>query len=121
MPREQKSDLALIKDMLLAAERITVFAAGKSFDEYAADIMLQSAVERQIEIIGEAARFVSEPFKSAHPEIPWHGVITQRHVLAHEYGQIQPARIWMIVTTHAPQLAQQLKTLIASSPDANVK
>ena len=121
MPRKKKSDTALLGDMLQAAERITTFAAGKSYEDYAADLLLQSGIERQIEIIGEAARCVSESYKTAHPEIPWHGIITQRHVLAHEYGNIQHSRIWLIITTHSPKLAQQLKSLIASSPDAQVK
>jgi len=43
------------------------------------------AVERAVEIIGEAARNITEYFKQVHPEIPWAGIIGQRNVLAHKY------------------------------------
>jgi uncharacterized protein with HEPN domain len=46
--------------------------------------MLRSAVERQVEIIGEAARRVSDSFRQQHSEIPWSTIMGQRHVLAHD-------------------------------------
>ncbi len=45
-------------------------------------------MERSVEIIGEAARRVSETFKKVHPEIPWRSIIAQRSVLTHKYGEI---------------------------------
>ena len=52
--------------------------------------MLRSAVERQIEIIGEAARKVSDSFQQQHPEIPWTGIVGQRHPTSNlSYGTDQ--------------------------------
>ncbi|MCC6424792.1 MAG: DUF86 domain-containing protein [Phycisphaerales bacterium] len=121
MPHE-KTDAALIWDMLEAAHAVDQFAKGKTFDDYLSDRMLRSAVERQIEILGEAARRVSDTFQSAHPEIPWRIIIAQRNVLAHEYGEIKHERIWRVVVQHLPRLATQLSPLVPKpplSPDEN--
>ena len=74
------------------------------------------SVERQIEIIGEAARRVSMEFQQAQPDIPWRPIQAQRHVLAHEYGEIKHDRIWRVVTVHIPDLIEQLEPLIPNPP-----
>ena len=66
----------------------TDFTRDRTFQEYSNDLMLRSPVERQVEIIGEAARGVSDSFRQQHPEIPWSKIMGQRHVLAHDYGEI---------------------------------
>ncbi len=109
-------DPAYLNDMLEAERAVVRFVAGKSFDAYAEDEVLTAAVERKIEIIGEAARRVSEAFKAVHPEIPWRPIMGQRHVLAHDYGEIQPERIWRVATLHIPELIAQLETLVPQPP-----
>ena len=86
MPPE-KTDATYLWDMLDAAEAVQQFVAGRSFENYVRDRMMRGAVERNIEIIGEAARRISRSFQAAHPEIPWEGMIGQRNVLAKEYGK----------------------------------
>ena len=88
MPRERDNpaeDSAWLLDMLTAARAVRSFVAGKSYVKYEADLLLRSAVERQVEIIGEAARGISESFKRAHGEIAWRPMMAQRHRLVHEY------------------------------------
>jgi uncharacterized protein with HEPN domain len=82
-----KSDDGYLWDMLDAARSVSEFVAGRSFDQYLADKLLRSAVERQIEIIGEAARHVSDGTQGSHPEIPWRLISAQRQVLAHDMGK----------------------------------
>ncbi len=109
-------DAAFLWDMLQAAITLRDFARGRTLQDYTGDIMLRSAVERQIEIIGEAARKVSDSFQQQHPEIPWTGIVGQRHVLAHEYGEVDHQRIWKVVTDHIPQLIECLEPLIPNPP-----
>ncbi len=79
MPRRRPDpnrDGARLLDMLGAAKAVQIFVTGRTYYQYAADLMLRSAVERQVEIIGEAARGISDTFKSEHPEnslAPDHG------------------------------------------------
>ena len=71
----------------------------------------------QIEILGEASRHVSSELQSAHAQIPWRSIQAQRHVLAHEYGEIKHERIWRVATVHIPELIRQLEPLVPSPPD----
>jgi len=115
MPREQ-SDASYLRDMLTAAQAVVSFTRSRSYDDYVADLLLRSAVERQIEIIGEAANCVSSALQDQHPEIPWNKITRQRHVLAHHYGEIEHERIWRVATTHIPELIAQLIPLIPALP-----
>jgi uncharacterized protein with HEPN domain len=78
--------------------------------------LLRHAVERNIEIIGEAARRVSPRFRDAHPEIPWRPIMATRHILAHEYDEVDNTIVWRIATQHIPPLLTHLKNLIPPPP-----
>ena len=115
----ESRDAAYLWDMLDAARSIRRFTADTSLDQYQQNEVMKLAVERQLEVIGEAARRVSDTFKQAHPEIPWQPIIAQRHVLAHEYGEVNHIRIWRVVTTHIPALISSLEPLIPPLPPGN--
>ena len=115
--RPDERDSAHLWDMLDAAKTARELTAGYSAERYMGDRKAQLAVERLVEIIGEAARRVSDACRQAHPEIPWRGIIAQRHVLAHEYGEIQHERIWALVTKHLPELIGLLEPLVPPPPD----
>ena len=64
-------DVAYLWDMLDAARTVEQLSSGLDFTQYSKDRRTQLAVERSLEIIGEAAGRVSDLFRNAHPEIPW--------------------------------------------------
>lgn len=111
MPPE-KTDEAFLWDMLDSAQAVQEFLSGKTLDDYKQDRMLRSAVERGIEIIGEAARGVSAMVQQSHPDIPWRAIIAQRNVIAHGYGEIDDERLWRVATQLIPELIEKLKPLI---------
>ena len=76
------------------------FVRGKTYEDYLSNRMLRGAVERHIEIIGEAARRVSEQTRLAHSEIPWRAIIGQRNVPAHEYDEVLHDAVWGVATAH---------------------
>ncbi len=78
--------------------------------------MLRAAVERNLGIIGEAARRISKELKQEHPEIPWRKIIAQRNVLIHEYDDIDYKEIWAVATFHLPRLIDQIRSLIPPLP-----
>ena len=110
--RPESGDAARLWDMLEACRRVERYTRDRTLDQFLIDDYFRSAVERQIEIIGEAARGVSQQFRDAHPDVPWRPIIAQRHVLAHEYGEVEPPLIWRVATEHVPRLASQLRTLL---------
>ena len=112
----ESEDAAYLWDMLDAARAIREFVRPRSFEDYASDRMLRGAVERHIEIIGEAANRVSRAFRAAHPEIPWHRIIAQRNALAHEYGEIEDVLIWRVAIARIPELISQLEGILPPLP-----
>lgn len=115
MPADER-DAAYLLDMVEAAEEVRTYVQGKTLADYEAEPMLRAAIERKIEIIGEAARKVSERLKQEHPEVPWRQIIAQRNVIAHEYDIIKNQEIWQVATAHVPRLVAVLTPLIPPLP-----
>lgn len=111
-------DPANLLDMLDASEKIQHFLKNKAFEDFLNDDMLRAAVERNLEIIGEAARRISEELKQGHPQIPWRKIIAQRNVLIHEYDDIDYKEIWQVATFYLPRLIEQIRPLIPPLPPA---
>jgi len=111
MQPEQK-DAGYLWDMLDAARTVEQLSSNQDFTQYSNDRKTQLAVERSLEIIGEAASKVSTSFRNAHPETPWRQIIGQRNVLIHEYGEIKQERIWKVVRENIPQLIELLKQFV---------
>lgn len=115
MPLDER-DAAYLLDILQAAQKVQQYVQGKNLESFKKDDLLQDAVERNIEIIGEAARKISEPFKQDHTDIPWRKIIAQRNVLIHQYGTIDSKEIWEVATIHLSLLIQTLAPLIPPLP-----
>jgi uncharacterized protein with HEPN domain len=99
-----------------AAREIEEFIKGVSYDEFVLQKPLRYAIERQIIVIGEAAKRMSDTFKKVHPEIPWSSIVGQRNVLAHEYGEVLLERVWLVATERIPELIHLLEPLIPPPP-----
>ena len=102
-------------DMRQAAELIVRFTESRTFDDYAADPMLRSAVERQLEILGEALGRL----KRSDPEIAgkisdYRRIIAFRNVLIHGYDAILDEVVWGLVETQIPAVRQTLSELLAT-------
>jgi len=104
-------DDALLCDILLAAKKLIKFTAGVSQQEFENSDLLQSAVIRELGVIGEAARAMSLEFQSAHAEIPWHEIIGMRNRLIHEYSRVDLVRVWDTVRHDIPGLVSMLEPL----------
>jgi len=107
-----RKDDARLLDILLACRDAREFASGASRQEFRDDRKLQSALCMKLEIIGEAARLVSEECKANHPEIPWGDIVGLRHRIVHEYFRLDLDIIWQIVQRDIPPLIQQIEPLI---------
>ena len=115
MPPDER-DAGYLLDMLQHARGVVRALRGRTLNEYLGDEDLRLAVERRIQIIGEAARRVSERYQAAHPEIPWRKIVAQRNVLAHEYGEIQDDIIWRVANVSMPELIALLEPLVPPPP-----
>lgn len=109
-PRQR--DLVKCEDMRIHAERARAFLAQRTLDEFLRDELVQAAVIRCVEVIGGAARLVSEDTRRRAREIPWPLITGMRHVLAHEYGAVILDKVYEVVTDHLPELLTRLGPLI---------
>lgn len=114
--RPEGRDIALLFDMLRYAQAIEPVVVGLSYDDYLAQFTTRLAVERAIEVVGEAARHISRDFQVAHPEVPWRKFISMRHIIAHDYGELDHEAIWRVATTHIPELIVLIQPMIPPLP-----
>ncbi len=105
-PLEQ--DAAHLWDMLDAARQAMAFSDELTFDQLLNDALTRYAIERTLEIIGEAARRVSPETRATIADIPWQGIIGFRNVLAHEYGAIDYDRLYTVLKDDLPELIHTL-------------
>ncbi|MDG2989870.1 DUF86 domain-containing protein [Candidatus Synechococcus calcipolaris G9] len=103
--------------MVSAIRRIQEFTTSLTDEAYLDSALIQSAVERQFEILGEAARRLSDEFRQTHPEIDWRRIIGLRNILIHRYDEIRQQTIWTTVISELEPLLAQLETLLSSLPN----
>jgi uncharacterized protein with HEPN domain len=105
-------DDAYLLDMLLAARKVMKYIKGVDSNRFDQDELLQDAVMRRIQIIGEAARKISPEFKEAHPEISWSEISGLRNKLIHEYFRIISEKVWEAVANDIPALIALIEPLV---------
>lgn len=111
--RPDEADAVYLWDMLEACREIRGFVDDADWDAFIGDRKLVLAVERSLEVIGEAAGRVSGKFQTAHPGIPWKEIRGMRSILAHDYGAVDYQAIYKTVTHDLPALLKKLERLLA--------
>ena len=76
--------------------------------------LIQDAVIRNFEIIGEAAKQLSPKLKQAHPNVPWRSVAGFRDVLIHQYTGVDLDEVWNIVEHALPDLRRQIDAILTA-------
>ena len=107
-----KSNELLVMDIVEAIRRITAYRNGVGRERFLADIMIQDAVIRNLEIIGEATKKISEEYREQHADIPWREMAGLRDVLIHNYGNVDLHIVWKTVASDIPQLAEAMAALL---------
>lgn len=108
-------DDAYLYDMLESAQAILGYMTGITWDEFSKDALLQDAVVRRLEIIGEAAGRVSADTQKKYPHIPWMAMRGTRNRVIHGYDNVQLDIIWDIVQDDLPGLVNELQKIIPGS------
>lgn len=112
-------DLAYLLDILDSARLAQQFAQGVDRGGLADDAMRQYAIVHSIQIIGEAARRVSEEYREMHPEIPWRSIIGMRNQLVHKYDDVDLDVVWRVVQHEIPELIALIEPLVPPDVDAD--
>lgn len=96
---------AHILDSIAEIEKYTAGMTEQDFDEYS---MAQSAVIRQLEVIGEASKRLSDDFKQKYPALPWKEIAGFRDKVIHHYTEVDMVVIWSIIKKDLPLLKAEL-------------
>jgi uncharacterized protein with HEPN domain len=110
----QPESRALLWDVLEATERIETFLAGSDLDDYRGDVLRRSAIERQLEIIGEALKNLRNSDPATAGRIPDVArIIGLRNILAHGYAAVDDAVVWGAASQRVPELRRLVVELTA--------
>jgi len=101
-----------LQQMLDHAQEALDLLAGKDKNNLASDRVLELALVRLVEIVGEAATRLSPEDQARYPSIPWREIIGMRNRLAHGYDAIDPNVLWDTIRIDLPPLIDELKRLL---------
>ena len=110
--REKVRDLGRLEHIQEQIQNIEEFVCGKSLNDLQEDKLLQYALVKSIEIIGEACYMLSLEFKEQHTDTDWNPIIKMRHVLVHGYYHISLPILWTIIHDDIPQLKSNIISYI---------
>ena len=105
-------DLTYLKDILNSAQTASYYLKNISIADFLNNGILQDAVIRRIELIGEASGRVSEEYQKKNSELPWREMKGMRNLLIHEYDAINLEEVYNTVKTELPKLIQQIKSIL---------
>jgi len=116
MPREYKS---YINDILNAIRKIEKYTKELSFDEFTNDELIQDAVIRNLEIIGEAVKNIPKNIRNKISEIEWKKIIGLRDIVIHAYFGIDEEIIWDIIKNKLSLLKDKLNKIYSNDSENN--
>jgi len=102
-----------LRDIADASAQIRAWTSGMNSADLRADARTMAAVERNLLVIGEAAKHVPESLRAQAAEIDWRKVCGLRDVLAHAYFTVDAELLWSIVHEHVPSLERAVNSLLA--------
>jgi uncharacterized protein with HEPN domain len=106
MPKRE-ADL-LLEDIRSAVARIERYTSGMERERFLADEKTIDAVVRNLEVIGEAVRWLPDEFKRQHPGIPWGQIAGLRNRIVHDYFGLDLEIIWQVLQTSLREFKQRL-------------
>ena len=101
-----------LRHILEAIDRIRKYTTGKNKDTFLSEPLLQDAVIRNVEVIGEAANRLSPEFIAKHSTIPWRDIAGKRHRLIHGYMTVNLQTVWNVVERELPGLEKQVRSVL---------
>jgi uncharacterized protein with HEPN domain len=105
---KRPEDEILLRDMVDHARRAIGAVAGRRREDLDVDHVLAAALERFIEVVGEAASKVSPGARESLPGVPWFEIIGMRNRLVHGYASVDHDIVWTVVTSDLPSLVREI-------------
>jgi uncharacterized protein with HEPN domain len=110
MPKRGNKEF--IKDIKEAIERISNYTAEMSYDTFLLDLKTQDAVVRNIEIIGEATKNLSNDFKKKYKDLDWKSIAGMRDKIIHFYFGVKWDIVWSVIKDKIPKFKSQIENIL---------
>ncbi len=110
-----KDDTIYLRHILDAIKQIEAYVAGMDQGGFLDSRLVQDAVIRQFEIIGEATKNLSPDIRERFPDIPWKDMAGMRDKLIHQYFGVDIAAIWATITQDLPSLKREINGILATN------
>lgn len=107
-----EKDEVYLRHILDAIVIIEGYVRNVNRDAFLDNKLLQDGIVRELEIIGEAAKNLSQDFKEKHDHIPWRRIMSMRNRLIHEYFGVSLKAVWQTVEKDLPRLKKWIEDLI---------
>ena len=107
----KRSDLDLLEDILICMDKIHKYIDGITYDGFENDSKTQDAIIRNIEVIGEAAKHLSDDIRQKYHNVPWKEIAGTRDRLIHGYFGVNLDIIWEIATIDLPKLKSDFEEI----------
>lgn len=108
----KRDNQLLIEDMHMACRRILKYTKDLDYQTFLNDEKTIDATVHNIQILGEAAKQVSKDIQKKYNKIEWTKIIRSRHIIVHEYFELDYEIIWRIVQDYIPPLNAELKEIV---------
>ena len=108
----KRDDQISLVDMLNHAKEAVDLLGEASLDDLIGDRVMQLALRKLVEVVGEAANRVSEEAQQQHTSIAWGEIIGTRNRMVHGYDDVDLSILWDIIKNDLPPLIEQLETLV---------
>ena len=107
-----KRDIGLfIEDIINSIRNIEEFSKNLNREKFSKDKLRQSAIIRQLEIIGEAVKNIPSNFREKYPKIAWKDIAGFRDILSHAYFGVNLERVWNIIEKDLPKLKEEINNI----------
>jgi uncharacterized protein with HEPN domain len=110
-----RDEIMFLQDILSSCEKVLAYTENLTLEKLLEDVKTYDAVVRNLEIIGEAAKHISEKTKKQLPDIQWRKVAGLRDILTHDYFGIDNDILWDVVRAKVPQLSRVIKQFLNQS------
>ncbi|NJD77511.1 MAG: DUF86 domain-containing protein [Candidatus Methanoperedens sp.] len=107
----KRGDIEFLNDVHEAIRRIELYTQDIDYEDFLEDIKAQDAVIRNLEIIGEAAKNITDELKEKHPQILWKDLAGIRDKLIHHYFGVNLEIVWTIIDEDLPLLRKEIRQI----------